>query len=213
MKNRVTNTAAEAEINPALTLLKTMGPGGIERSEAAGQADLVESDVLPGEMKSYFVGNEQRPARPLLESWGFVFADQPVDGDPLFREAKLPAGWKKVATDHAMWSKILDDKGRERCAIFYKAAFYDRKATLNVTPRYVANVEYEDEANQPLAGPVRGVVKDGEAVLFTGPWHTTTDEDIAQRQSYGAYGRAQDEARDWIKANLPADLADQWAMP
>lgn len=28
--------------------------------------------------------------------------------DDLFLEASLPEGWKKVATDHAMWANLVD---------------------------------------------------------------------------------------------------------
>ena len=47
---------------------------------------------------------------------------------------KLPAGWKKQATDHSMWSKLLDESGAVVASIFYKAAFYDRIAEMNCAP-------------------------------------------------------------------------------
>ena len=64
---------------------------------------------------------------------GIVFGKEV---DDLFVEVTLPAGWKKEATDHSMWSKLVDDKGRERASIFYKAAFYDRDAHINITQRF-----------------------------------------------------------------------------
>ena len=44
----------------------------------------------------------------------------------------MPNGWKKQATDHSMWSELIDDKGKVRATIFYKAAFYDQRAFLNL---------------------------------------------------------------------------------
>jgi len=81
--------------------------------EADGQRQLVASTQLP------IKGSDD------LAAFGFKLGDPT---DDLFRHAELPAGWTKQATDHAMWSRIYDDLGRERVAIFYKAAFYDRKA-------------------------------------------------------------------------------------
>lgn len=110
------NTTAR---DPLLHLLGAMSEGSsdyIMGMEAAGQRQLVESAAFPTEA-------------PIaeLEALGFVFG--PVDAqDPMFRQAQLPPGWSRRATDHSMWSKIIDEKGRDRVSIFYKAAFYDRSA-------------------------------------------------------------------------------------
>ncbi len=52
------------------------------------------------------------------------------EADDLFVFAILPDGWKKQATDHDMHSELIDDKGVVRARIFYKAAFYDRSASI-----------------------------------------------------------------------------------
>lgn len=107
-------------------------PGGIEAMEKRGQEELVQSDVLPTER----LGKHKW----LLERWGFKIGAV-VKDDPLFTEVTLPAGWTKKATDHGMWSKVVDEQGRERVSVFYKAAFYDRRAHVMVEPRYV--VDYD----------------------------------------------------------------------
>ena len=94
--------------------------GGIERMESRGQQELLHSTVLPSEMAG---GTEP------FEALGFTFGAV-VDGDPLFREATLPAGWRREGTEHAMHTVIVDERGVERVSIFYKAAFYDRKAHM-----------------------------------------------------------------------------------
>ena len=104
--------------------LDAMGQGAeraIERQEARGQEQLVGSDLLPTDCP--------KDVKTALEAAGVVFGEV-VSGDALFRHVSLPTGWKKVATDHAMWSTLVDDTGRERAKIFYKAAFYDRRAFL-----------------------------------------------------------------------------------
>lgn len=117
---RITNTTTlPPEIHRADAILG--GPGAIERSEARGHQELVNSTQLP---------TDCRPEdKAKLEAAGVVFGE-PNPRDPMFCDATLPAGWKKVATDHSMWSDIVDETGKKRGSIFYKAAFYDRSATL-----------------------------------------------------------------------------------
>lgn len=135
----------------------------IEGQEITGQHQLVKSELLPAEH-----GDDA----PWLEL-GFTFGD-PVNGDPLFVHATLPEGWEKRATDHPMGSVIVDTLGRERVRIFYKAAFYDRSAHMNLVSLswYVtAHVEYDGpmmisnewatrdaviKAMRELAGDARG---------------------------------------------------------
>lgn len=113
---------------PAEVLLANMMIRGtnasIEAMEAAGQRELVESDELPVEMQ---------PSREEFEALGFVFGEI-VDGDPLFRYATLPEGWTHKPSDHSMWSYVVDELGQERVAVFYKAAFYDRRANMSLRP-------------------------------------------------------------------------------
>lgn len=204
-KNYVRNDTALVDKHPIMGLAIAGFPGGIEASEAAGQRQLVASEVLPVDITHYRVGEERRDAIQLLESWGFVFGEG-VQGDPIFRHAKLPPGWKKEATEHSMWSRIVDEKGRERCSVFYKAAFYDRSATMHVSSRYRIDHEYR---TNDRTSPVRGLVKEGDTVLFQGPWH----ENEPGTPSYVAYEDAAADARAWLIENLSDDLAEQWAMP
>ncbi|TSD48561.1 hypothetical protein FFI94_022110 [Rhodococcus sp. KBS0724] len=105
--------------------------GYIEGMEAAGQAQLVHSDVLPAEAANDYNSEGGTDQWPLLEALGIV-RGEPVAGDPLFVHATLPDGWTREASEHAMHSYLLDARGVRRVAIFYKAAFYDRRADLRV---------------------------------------------------------------------------------
>jgi hypothetical protein len=107
-----------------------IAPGGIERQEAQGQADFVANNTLP--IKCNYCKRSE------LEGMGIVFGE-PVDS--LFIAVQLPPGWKKQRTDHSMWSELLDDKGRKRASIFYKAAFYDRDAFIDTIRRYSFQVQ------------------------------------------------------------------------
>jgi hypothetical protein len=93
----------------------------IAGQERAGQAQFVNSDRLPTDR-----GDDQ----PWLDL-GFTFGEPDPD-DPMFCPATLPPGWTRKGSDHAMWSHLLDEHGRQRVAIFYKAAFYDRKAHMRI---------------------------------------------------------------------------------
>lgn len=119
MNRQITNTTREALENPLVALLTSRG-GGIEASERRGQSEFVSSEQLPADCR----GKEK------LEAAGVVFG-KPVSGDPMFCHATLPKGWKKVPTDHAMWSELVDENGVKRASIFYKAAFYDRSAFMS----------------------------------------------------------------------------------
>lgn len=94
--------------------------GYIEGMEARGQQELINSQSVPTE------GSEA------LVSLGVVLGDPDPD-DPLFRPAQLPEGWKLVpAPDHSMWNYIVDGEGKRQAAIFYKAAYYDRRAFVRL---------------------------------------------------------------------------------
>ena len=101
--------------------------GGSERyitdMEADGQRQIVASTTLP--TKSNHSTDEEYVAL------GFTFGAV-VAGDPMFREATLPDGWKREGSEHAMWSYIVDERGVRRVSIFYKAAFYDRDAFMGI---------------------------------------------------------------------------------
>lgn len=98
----------------------------IYASEKRGQSQFVKSESLPSKC---------RESDEVLESIG-IQVGKPFEEDPLFRPAILPDGWKKKATDHDIWSEIVDEKGRVRIGVFYKAAFYDRKADMRLERRY-----------------------------------------------------------------------------
>lgn len=126
------NTAAR---DPLLLAHVICNPAAsIEQMEAAGQRQLVHSDVLPADGDT-----------DALAAAGFVLGDL-VDGDPLFRHVTMPDGWTKQPSDHSMWSYVLDRHGRRRVAVFYKASWYDRRAMFRMCT-------VEDYVSELVDGP------------------------------------------------------------
>lgn len=167
-QREVRNTTREVHENPLEGLIGFLGdahrgrPAGshIEDMEARGQRELVSQTAqLPSEGSNDAAWKEM----------GVLFGAE-LPGDKLFRAVKLPVGWKLKATTHNMWSELLDEKGRVRGKMFYKAAHYDRRANIYPERRYQLKSEYKDE--DVLDGDHRVNVRDAatNAVLFTGDW-------------------------------------------
>jgi len=111
-----------------------------------------------------------------------------------------------------MWSYLHDEHGRERCAIFYKAAFYDRDAFLTISPRYVDDVERESQdQDKRYTCRTRGVVRDGKngGVAYAGPWRKPKGKD--RSAFFAVEDLAREDAKAWLKEHVPADTTEQWA--
>ena len=188
----IENTTATAFGNPGLGMFMAF-PGAIEASERSGQARLVASMQLP---------TKTQDPRETFEALGFKFGDTTL-GDKLFRAATLPAGWTKRGSDHAMWSYIHDEKGRERVAIFYKAAFYDREAFMRLSSRYHVQSEFPTKYTS-----VYVVVMDGETEI-----HRTETFTGTQSDTFDAETTLRKKARAWLDANRPNwnDPVKSWA--
>lgn len=122
--NTSTDSAQEA------FLLQSMATGdpasAVEALEARGQQQLVTSDRMPADL---------RGDRAAWTGLGFTFGE-PDPADPLFMPATLPDAWTRQPSDHSMWSHIVDQHGRRRARVFYKAAFYDRRANATLITVY-----------------------------------------------------------------------------
>lgn len=172
-------------------------PGGIERQEARGQEAFVNTASLPRIM--------QNVARTQLETLGFKFGE---NIDDLFIQAELPEGWQKKATDHSMWSKLFDSQGRERAMIFYKAAFYDRKAHMSLTNRYTCGTRPVGGWDAPRPHASEGYVTDaGVDIHVTAPTEPEPAFDRENREPWDKWSAAQDarraEAKAWLDEHYP----------
>lgn len=174
-------------------------PGGIEAQEAAGQATLCLSSILPKECP-----------RDELEKMGVKFG---ADHDELFINVTLPAGWTKHATEHSMYSDLIDDKGRKRGSIFYKAAFYDRRADMTLSRRYGVEAYLPCDAD---GNPIeygkhthhRTVAKDGDMYL---QYFGVRPKDYSP-EGYELGKQHEEAARAWLTERYPDwnDVTAYW---
>ncbi|HUC01359.1 MAG TPA: hypothetical protein VMA75_00440 [Candidatus Paceibacterota bacterium] len=190
-----TNTTEATKRNPAGFLLDALVVGSsnaIELQVSQGQRELVNSTTLPTQMG----GCRDYDTKKILEAAGVKFGEV-VEDDDLFQYVELPAGWKKVSTDHSMHSNLVDDKGRVRARIFYKAAFYDRRADLQSERRFGASVDYGRREKEGVA--VANVTDCGKVIYSTEPVKLPDDD----RKSYEASDKAQAAAFKWLDKHYP----------
>jgi len=124
----------KAEATPlAMASLGIYGGDGkvIESQERQGATEMVKAiHTLPVK------GSDDPDVIRLGIEWGEVY-----EADQIFREATLPLGWVRHGTGHDMWTDILDERGVVRAKVFYKAAFYDRRALIRVA----TTTEHDDD--------------------------------------------------------------------
>lgn len=184
---KVTNTEKRAKENPGAVLGEHLALGSsnaIEASEARGQRELVASSVLPRQFNWC--------TREEFEALGFVFGEDVAD-DPLFRNATLPDGWRREGSDHAMWSYLLDQHGRRRVGVFYKAAFYDRKAHMSFMPRFASEE------------------RDGHWIVIDNALGTVAHDGGVKSDGYP--DDAYSSCSAFIDARRKIDGHDQWPAP
>ena len=168
---------------PRIILIESMVFGTehvITRMESDGQRQLVQSEVLPTDVSP--------KCKASLEAAGVKFGE-PVNGDPIFLNVTLPAGWKKERTDHSVHSDLLDEQGRKRAGIFYKAAFYDRSAQMHAVSRYGYSYDYERD--------------DGTATVTDGGKEIYRTEKAEGKERYDRMDAAGKLAAAWLNANYP----------
>lgn len=155
-------------------------PGGIERQEKQGQIEQGMKETLP-------INGTSGKNRAMWESMGFQFLD---NADDIFVNVKFPPGWKKVPSESAYWTDLIDDKGRKRASIFYKAAFYDRHSIIHPEQRFRQNTEYSDEENTRTV-----TITDSGKVI-----HTVGVCSLYDRDSMDLIDS---QADAWLKQNYP----------
>ncbi len=169
-------------------------PGGIEMQESRSQRALVASAEMPVQLLHPRVDPAEVAA--VYERLGFT-VHGPADDD-LFLATTMPEGWTRDATGHAMWSKVLDAQGRPRIDVFFKGAFYDRRAHATLRPRYRADCD-RGEDNRMRWNAVDDA--DG-SILLEGEWYQMGDFPT-DREMQGA-------ANAWLDEHYP-DHADPFA--
>lgn len=182
----------------------------IERSEARGQQQLVMSESIPSKWGGMFGTSEaalrhaaERDA--ILVEMGFELGE-PFPDDPLFRPANLPEGWRKRATGHAMHSDILDDQGFARVGMFYKAAFYDRKAHLSLNRRLTIGIDMREDfdpnkRNRVIQAAMPAEEDGRDRFLILARFDLEVAEDDAEK--WDKFGKLEATAQRWLDAHYP----------
>lgn len=177
IRNTAADMAAPGSPDPLLLLASGLATGNanefIGGQERAGQRQLLTSQLLP---------TDTHRTDAEFEAVGFVFGEE-AEGDPLFRHTTLPAGWSKRGSDHDMWSYVVDELGRDRVSVFYKAAFYDRHAhmSLNTVDGYLRSCVYDDKS----------IVADGDWATPAALRQASLDAADSARETVALYeGRA-----------------------
>jgi hypothetical protein len=151
-------------------LFTAMIPGGIEAQEAQGQRALCQA--VTARLPKKLGITESRNYSNAEKLYNLLGIEVLGEYDDLFLNVKLPEGWKIEPTEHSMTSKLFDNKNRERATIFYKAAFYDRKAHFSLDTRFHIQVEPEDAyqsgmtSNERRELPLYGRVYDQGEIVF-----------------------------------------------
>lgn len=197
--------ASERRLTPAALVAANAGnlknfmaaitPGGIEAQEKAGQLEQAALETLPIDL-----GRDRGDGtmwRKCWESLGFQFG-MPVD--ELFVEAKFPPGWSKRPTDHSMWSDVIDDKGRVRGKVFYKAAFYDRRAHAMLVPRFSVDSDYAQPLSTVRVQDASGIVDFKVGGLEYPDWSKDPQKAEEAQKRIDA---ARWECETYLKTNFP----------
>lgn len=172
----------------------------IYRSEARGQRQLVMSESMP-----VWACKDHDANDAILRELGFEVGD-PFPDDPLFRPMKLPEGWTKKGSSHDMHSDILDANGFARIGMFYKAAFYDRRADSSFNRRvsytYDPRQDFGDRTVSQWAVVARAPGK-GVIIVAAFECPIPTDGDVWD----GRRERAENEAKAYIEEHYPDHMS------
>jgi hypothetical protein len=185
--SKITNTSK----SPKPEWLFGLNPNAIEQQEAQGQKELTESSQLP---KMVRIGYKDCDAKDVYQKMGIEILSTNND-DKLFVDVRLPEGWKVIPTDHSMWSNLVDENESPRGSIFYKAAFYDRSAFMNISPRYTIDSEYiESERDET-----------GSSMRFVKAVDNKQNKELWRSEKHGYSGgeKAYNEAKSYLLNQLP----------
>jgi len=195
---RMTPAALKAALDGDMAnCIRAMTPGGIEAQEAEGQRELNSvCDRLP------IRGTIDDPVkRAQWESVGFVFG-KPIPelsqrGREVFAEATFPKGWSLKPSGHSMWSSVVDDQGRKRAKVFFKAAFYDFNAhTFGLECRYGSGSTGGQKDGEPV---IIGVFDSDNTPIHQVATYPTWDDYYADSN----YRRHSDAANKWLDEHYP----------
>lgn len=169
----------------------------VERQEKRAQESMVGGARLPKKLNSARGYHWEQ----ICAAWGMTIGNE---ADELFNNVTLPEGWKIVATDHSMWTMLVDDKGRERANIFYKGAFYDRDAFMSLTKRYNWTMDYDSAKPNRIVQIIDRGQKPRETVVIhvVGQVERKSENDYS-RETMDAEEALGQQADEWLSEHYP----------
>ncbi len=190
--------------------------GAIERQEARGQTALCESktQMLSAEINPWGYSpfrQDDKDPKDILRAWG-IEVGEPVEGDEIFLECKLPKGWQLRPTSHSMWNELVDDQGRVRASMFYKAAFYDRSTHLQTRTRYNLSTNHQDAYRVATIKDVDKIVFSTDKIPISKHYcdRSSEWENLPQDAKQKIISKVWDieaglkkEAEEWVEKNYP----------
>jgi len=212
--NKIKNTASGSADN----LIHYMLGGTVEQQEEQGRNELIIADQLPKTNNDF-----DRSALEIYKKIGVEIVED-NNNDDLFFSVKLPKGWSKKCTGHNLWTDLLDDKGRKRACIFYKAAFYDRKAFINFEKKITMKVDRLGFINNDYSQeegslnyisnktPFCGVIKDFDGKILFKTDEIRCDIELTKKgfttdeykmESYKIKNKLREECLEWLKIKFP----------
>jgi hypothetical protein len=117
------------DIRKSSTITNASGqsPQFILTGEECSQRAIAESETWLLAKKMNRISQDNRTVKDTLEALGFTVLGET---DDLFFQVQPPEGWTKETQGY--WTTVKDQNGNERITQFFKGAFYDRDAFLNI---------------------------------------------------------------------------------
>ncbi len=103
-------------------------PQDCVRVEESAQRAVAESASWLLAKKMNWTSDDKRPVKDVLGELGFTAIEE---HDDLFFKVQPPKGWTKETQGY--WTYVKDQDGNSRISQFFKGAFYDRDAFLNIS--------------------------------------------------------------------------------
>lgn len=188
-----TNTLDEMRAIPGVVVGAAVNMEFQEKSslivaqEARGQAEMELSDTLP-----------TRGLRSLIESGAQITTG--AQPDRLLTLVRLPDGWSKRRTDHHLYTDLLDEKGRKRASIFFKASFHDRDAFVTPCRRLSTRRDWDLEKKSKRYA---AEALDGETVIFRTEERTIPEGNTDRMAEFTIGREVEAEAAEWLNRSYP----------
>jgi hypothetical protein len=148
-------------------------------------------------------GSDNVDPRETLGHLGFEVGDAIPDarGKPLFVAVVPPEGWRLRPRSDSYYIDVTDPSDVVRATVFFKPAFYDRRADIRIHPRFA--IETRDDGARTTWCVIDRAL--GERAFSSDPVGPVPD--AGDEAAFDAWSKEYDAARraslDWLARNRP----------